>query len=160
VGPVAWFAATVPRVERAATIVGEGCRLVVRVTGYERPAEKSGSDANWLKGDVELLAGRTGSFRATHGVALRTEELQRFRDELRKTVESLTGVAILGHIEGQVGCRVELAKGRGTLTAFVREEIGSELQVQDCETDQSYLSQTLRELDAVLKAFPARGTGW
>lgn len=109
-------------------MAGEGCRLVLRVTGYERPEEESGSDANWLTGNVELLAGRTGSFRATHGVAFRTAELEAFRNELREVVESLNGTATLHHMEAQLGCTVTLSHGRGSLTAFVQEHIGSELR--------------------------------
>ena len=127
------------------------------MTGYERPDEQTGSDANWLQGEAELVTGRAGSFRATHSVAFRTEELERFRDQLRQIVESLTGTAALQHIENNVGCTVTLSSGRGSLTAYVQENIGSELRVRDCETDQSYLAQAPHELDAIVRAFPVRG---
>ena len=39
-----------------ATVAGHGCRLVLRVSAYEWPDEVSGSDANWLRGEVELQA--------------------------------------------------------------------------------------------------------
>ena len=73
-------------------------------------------------------------------------------------VASLTGTATLHHLESQVGCTVELANGRGSLGAFVKEHVGSELHVYECETDQSYLAQTVRELDAIVETFPVRGT--
>jgi hypothetical protein len=92
-----------------ATVVGHGCRLVLRVSAYEWPDEVSGSDANWLRGEVELQAGRTAVFHACHGAALRTEDLAQFRDELREVVASLNGTATLHHLESQVGCTVELA---------------------------------------------------
>jgi hypothetical protein len=118
----------------------------------------SDSDANWLTSEVELQSGQTGVFHACHGAALRTEELAQFRDELRGVVASLNGTAILHHLESQVGCTVELANGRGNLSAFVKEHVGLELHVHECETDQSYLAQTLRELDAIVEMFPVRGT--
>ena len=65
---------------------------------------------------------------------------------------------MLEHLEAQVGCTVTLTSGRGSLTAFVREHIGSELRLSDCETDQSYLAETVRQLDAIVSTFPVRGT--
>jgi hypothetical protein len=76
-------AATFVDVAMEATVAGHGCRLVLRVSAYEWPDEVSGSDANWLTGEVELQPGRTGVFHACHGAALRTEELAQFRDELQ-----------------------------------------------------------------------------
>jgi len=139
-----------------ATVAGHGCRLVLRVSAHERPDEVSGSDANWLTGEVELRAGRTGVVHARHGAALRTKELAQFRDQ--EVVASLNGTATLHHLESQVGCTIDLANGRGSLSAFIKEHIGSELHVHECETDQSYLAQTVRELDATIEMFPVRGT--
>lgn len=151
-------AATFVGVAMEATVAGHGCRLVLRVSAYEWPDEVSGSDANWLTGEVELQTGQTGVFHARHRAALRTEELAQFRDELQEVVASLNGTVTLHHLESRVGCTVELASGRGSLSAFVKEHVGSELRVRQCETDQSYLAQTVRELDAIVERFPVRGT--
>ena len=48
--------------------------------------------------------------------------------------------------------------GGSRLSAFIKEHVGSELYVHECETDQSYLAQTVRELDAMVEMFPVRGT--
>lgn len=138
------------------TIGGDDCRLVLRVSAYEFPDATEFNDANWLIGEVELESGRSGTFTASHRVTLRADELTQFRDELVPLVESLNGEAILRHMEEQVGCTVALDEGKGKLTAFVAEHVGSDLQVRDCKTDQSYLALTLRELDALLSEFPAR----
>ena len=69
-----------------AAVAGDGCRLVLRVSAYERPEAQDFDDANWLKGEVELEAGIAGSFKATHRVALRADELKRFRDDLLPVV--------------------------------------------------------------------------
>ena len=55
-------AATFVDVAMDATVAGHGCRLVLRVSAYAWPDDVSGSDANWLTGEVELQAGRTGVF--------------------------------------------------------------------------------------------------
>jgi hypothetical protein len=72
-----------------ATIAGEGCALVLRVSGYERPQLESGADANWLQAEVELTASSSGRFSGLQAVSLRTDELTRFRDELASLVETL-----------------------------------------------------------------------
>src|ERR1700704_349778 len=95
---------------------GDGCRLVLRVDRYAYPAVTSGSDANWLAGEVALTAGRTGSYHASHRVALRTDELAHFRDELRRLSRESTGEAHFEHLEEQVGITVRLSAGQGTLS--------------------------------------------
>lgn len=58
-----------------AAVHGQGSRLVVRVERYEFPDETTGSDANWVVGEVDLT-GSGGAFRARVRVTLRTDELQ------------------------------------------------------------------------------------
>jgi hypothetical protein len=53
---------------------------LLRVAGYERPSLESGADANWLVGEAELTTDTGSSFAGRRGVALRTEELEAFRD--------------------------------------------------------------------------------
>lgn len=140
------------------TIAGDNCRLVLSVYGYEFGDESKVDydDANWLLGHVELAAGRTGRFSARHEVSFRTTELARFRDDLRGITERLAGEATLDHMEDQVGCVVRIESGKGDMTVFVREHIGAALRVDEIQTDQSYIAQSLRELDTVLEAFPVR----
>jgi hypothetical protein len=153
---------TVEAVTEEVTVAGEGCALVLRVFGYERPHEETGSDANWLSASAELRASRTGVFEARHDIALRTEELVQFRDQLVRLLQTLTGEARLAHMEDQVGCAVRLKHGVGELEAFLREEVGAELRVTEARTDQTYLQQALREMDSIVRAFPVkgRGPGW
>jgi hypothetical protein len=138
------------------SLCGEGCRLVLRVERYAYPAVTSGSDANWLAAEVELTAGRTGTFRATHRLALRTDELAQFRDQLRLLERDATGEAHFEHLEEQAGVTVRVSAGKGTMSVAVREHVGPELRFADVEIDPSLIRQALGELDAVVDAFPAR----
>jgi hypothetical protein len=140
-----------------AAIAGEGFRLVLRVLGYERPAFDTGSDANWVTGEAELTASSTGSFSGRHGVSLRTEELADFRDQLAKVVQNLDGSATLRHLEDQFGCTITLRRGSGEFEGFVREHVGAELRVSGLRTDQSYLQESLRAFDALVREFPVKG---
>jgi hypothetical protein len=151
------------------TVAGERGRLTLRASGYEFPDKQTGSDANWLRGEVELTTGNTGTFAVRLPVWLYTDDLRRFRDALRDLLASLSGEAVLDHIESNVGCRITLEDGSGELTAFVREHVGgtspasrrrgsrAELRVEKILTDQTYLVAALEDLDAALRAFPVRG---
>jgi hypothetical protein len=130
---------------------GGGCCLVLRVDRYAYPAVTSGSDANWLAGEVELTAGKTGAYHAKHRVALRTGELTELRDRLR------TGEAHFEHLEEQVGINLLLSAGKGTLSVVVREQPGPELRFQDAEIGEAAIGEALAELEAVIAAFPVRG---
>jgi hypothetical protein len=143
---------------REFAVAGDGVRLVLQVAGYERPTLESGADANWLMGEAEITAEVGGSFRARRGVALRTEELAAFRDALRRLVEELDSEATLTHMEDEVGCTIRLHRGTGELDAFVREHVpGVELRVERVRTDQSYLQETARQLEALVAEYPIRG---
>jgi hypothetical protein len=139
------------------TIGGDGCRLVLRVDAYEFPDAVDFDDGNWLIGEVEMKAGIAGSFTVKLRVTVRANELAEFRDQLVPMVESLNGEATLRHMEEQVGCEIALKDGKGSMSAFVREHLGSEQRVWDRPTDQSFLAATLRDLDALLAEFPPRG---
>ena len=139
---------------REASVAGDGFRLVVRVFGYERPGLESGADANWLIGEAELTASE--SFSGAQAVALRTEELAEFRDELERLVVQLDGEATLTHMEQQVGCTISLNRGTGEFDGFVRQNVGAELRVTG-RTDQSYLQSSLREFDALVRELPVKG---
>jgi hypothetical protein len=52
---------------------------------------------------------------------------------------------------------VALKAGTGELEVFVTEHAGAELRVVHVATDQSYLVQTLRDLEAAVAQFGVRG---
>jgi hypothetical protein len=139
---------------------GDGCSLVLRVDRYAYPAATTGSDANWLAGEVELTAGQTGTYRGKHRVALRTDELAELRDQLRRLDRSSTGEAHFEHLEEQVGITLRLSAGKGTLSVVVREHLGPELRFQDAAIGEAAISEALSELEAVVAAFPVRGDAY
>jgi hypothetical protein len=145
---------------KEATIAGDEFRLVLRVSGYERPTLESGADANWLVAEAELLAESSGTFRARRAVALRTEELEAFHRELAQVVERFEGEVTLRHMEDEVGCTIRLRHGRGEFDGFVRSHVGPELRLSGMPTDQSFLQQAVRELAASCASFPSRAIPW
>ncbi|HEX4009830.1 MAG TPA: hypothetical protein VHX62_07470 [Solirubrobacteraceae bacterium] len=137
---------------------GEGCQLVLRATGYEYPELATGDDANWVTGEVELSCVRVGRFTATVAVALRTDELAAFVEQLRTVDAELAGEARLTHLEAQLGATVCVnGDGGGTLSAFVRDHVEAELRVADAPIDPSAVRVALDEFAALVDAFPVRG---
>jgi len=137
---------------------GEGCQLRVRAAGYEYPDLETGDDANWVTGEVELTCARVGQFTATVAVALRTDELAAFVDQLRVIDSELAGEARLVHLESLLGATVRLeGDGQGTLSAFVRDRVEAELRVADAPIDPAAVRAALDEFAALVDAFPVRG---
>jgi hypothetical protein len=97
------------------------------------------------------------SFSARQSISLRTEELEAFRDELRKLDADLSGEAVLVHLEEELGLTVRLKRGRGILSGFVLQHVGPELRFDHIEIDQSFVREALAEIDAVVRDFPVRG---
>jgi hypothetical protein len=139
------------------SLCADRCRLVLRIDRYAYPDVTTGSDANWLAAEVELTAGETGTFRATHRVALRTDELVEFRDQLRRLERDSSGEAYFEHLEEQVGITVRLSAGKRTLSVGVRERVGLELRCQDAAIGESAVGDALAELETAVAAYPVRG---
>ena len=103
------------------------------------------------------MSRRRGSFTASHPVHARTEELAAFRSQIAALHERLTGEASLEHLEAVFGASLSLEDGVGQLDVFVRDRRGTELRVSGVRTDQTYVAQTLQDMDRVVAEFGVRG---
>jgi hypothetical protein len=131
--------------------------LVLTVLGYEFPDLTDYWDGNWLVCSAVIEANNASV--VSQGSFLRTDELRRFRDEIAALHATLSGKAELVPMEpnlkillqpfgtGQISVDVEITPDH--LCQFHRFEFG---------IDQSYLPETLVSLDAILAAYPVRGT--
>ncbi len=99
-----------------------------------------------------------GSVWAT-GAILDTVGLLRFRDELERLYQTLSGEAVLESHEPNVRVRVGPSDGAGHLD--VRAEITPDLLAQghwfEFAIDQSYLPATIAQLESVMTEFPMKG---
>jgi hypothetical protein len=114
-------------------------------------------DGNWLH--VTAQCAQAGAIVAAGGPILETVDLQRFRDQLVAVTASPAGEAVLSGAEPNLVVRVAVVEGLGL--ARVRVELTPEPQAQGhwfvYTVDPSYLADAVRQLDAVLAAFPVRG---
>jgi hypothetical protein len=114
-------------------------------------------DGNWLH--VTAQCAQAGAIVAAGGPILETTDLQRFRDQLAAIATSQAAEAVLSGAEPNVVVRVASAGAVGLVR--VRVELTPEPQAQGhwfaYAIDPSYLAEAIRQLDAVLAAFPVRG---
>ena len=138
-------------------IAGDECRFALRLTGWQYPDRLSGSDANWVAGEVELVSEWRGRFAAWQRVHARTEELAAFRSQLAALHDRLNGQASLEHMEAVFGASMTLDRGVGQLDVFVRDRQGAELRVSGVRTDQTYVARALQDMNRVVAEFGVRG---
>lgn len=137
----------------------DGDHVRIRVLGRMHDATDYW-DGNWL---VTPIDARLTGFSATVGAGLRAEELQAFRDELRRMHETLSGEAGLTSMEEWLELRLSVESGgRIAVTGELSDQVGSRsansLRFELDDLDQSDLPAILDGLDEVLAAYPVLGT--
>jgi len=131
--------------------------LSLDVLGYERSATGQYEDDNWLRVTITVHA---GGFRGKANASIMTDELVRFAAQLPPLYETLTGAAEFNTLEGQLHFRLNGdGKGHIDLDGEIvdRAGLGNRLRFT-LELEQSQLAASIRQLDAVITAFPVRST--
>jgi hypothetical protein len=108
--------------------------------------------------EVEVVA---GAFRGFVSAALRADELQSFRDAIKRLDDSLQGEAVLSSMEDWLNLRITVDRaGHLEVSGNVsdRPGVGNQLTFTIDGLDQSYLRHVLEGLDAILAAFPVVGS--
>jgi hypothetical protein len=127
------------------------------VHGRQFPDAQDRWDGNWLQ--ITARCAQAGAIVATSGPMLEASDLQRFRDALSAWTAAAGGEAVLNGAEPNIVVRVTALETAGEVR--VRVDLSPEPQSQGhwfaFTVDPSYLAETIRQLDAVLAAFPVRG---
>ena len=134
---------------------GEQGSLVVEIYGYERAEVEDQDDANWLRSELTIKAGPfSGAFKS----AFTTYDLVGLHDRLRNGLAALSGTLSFQNTEHDVAFDIEFGKGGGaTISGTVHPHRSPEVSLKfNFDTDQSYLTQTLCQLEAVLRRFPVK----
>jgi hypothetical protein len=136
-------------------LAGEQGALLVEVRGYERPATKDQDDANWLRCEVSI---KVGPFGGAFKAAFTTYDLIVLAERLKRALATPSGTVSFQSTEGDIDLDIVLDKRGG---AIIRGRAnpngwqGTFLQFQ-FESDQSYLTQTLGQIEAALRSFPVK----
>lgn len=127
------------------------------VHGRQFPEAQDQWDGNWL--NVTVHCGHSGASVWATGAILDSIGLVRFRNDLERLHQSLSGEAVLESHEPNVRLRVASSDGAGHL--LVRAEITPDHLAQghwfEFEIDQSYLPAAVAQLNSVLTEFPVKG---
>lgn len=138
-------------------IGGHGACVTMEVFGYENPFAENISDSNWVSCQVKLKI-REREFSVDFPASFTTHDFAQFYGELSIVVERLEGTASFVTDE-QALCISVVVHGTG------RGEVKGVAQVCDTpqaslnfsfESDQSFLNQTLHDLQAVIEKFPVK----
>jgi hypothetical protein len=135
--------------------MGENGSLTVEVYRYERPGTEDADDANWLNCEVSVKA---GAFGGNFKCAFTTHDFVALHQRLKTAVESLTGNVSFQNTEADLFLNIDFGKRGATLVHGKAQPHRSPEGTLSFEfdSDQSYLAQTLCQLEAVLRHFPVR----
>ena len=114
-------------------------------------------DGNWLACSIDI---RAGDFTCHVGANLRTDEFERFYQEVKVLYESLTGDATFTTMETQLNLHLS-GDGHGHICARgqVRDAPGTGNVLDfELQLDQTYLFGTKVQLGELLNRFPIRGS--
>lgn len=136
-------------------VAGHRAIIAIEVLSYERPEVMDPDDANWLKCGVSVKAGPfTGAFPCT----LTTRDLATLTERLKTALGVPSGKVAFRTTESDISLEI-LFDNRGTAVVLgsVEPQVSPEASLHfRFETDQSYLTQTLRQLESVLRRFPVK----
>jgi hypothetical protein len=113
-------------------------------------------DGNWIGCTIDV---RAGGFRGSVNADLRTEEFVSFRDALRDLYDRLAGEAMFETMEHWLTIKI-VGDGRGHFEAKceLRDDPGMGNRLEFALAfDQTDLPPVLRDLDAIVAAFPVVG---
>jgi len=135
-----------------------GSVVQIDIFGYERPDAGDEYDANWLKARCSVTL---AEFSAVLSLSVLAQDFVRFADELEQAVQSLKGTSTFSTVE--CGLRMEIkftTGGHADVFGSVRSQMSfvpdQSMLSFSFETDQSFLTPTVRELRAIVSRFPVR----
>jgi hypothetical protein len=97
-----------------------------------------------------------GSFSGQVRASFRTEEFVRFLEELQPAYPQVSGTAHFRTLEGWLELTVQIERLRTTrVSGVARTDLSPRAELTFWfNTDQSFVGQTCRELEAVVSRFP------
>jgi hypothetical protein len=139
-------------------IRGEGATVRVDIRDYERSDPKNIDDANWLVGRCSV---QVKGFSCDLKISPRTYDLAQFQSELRSALTKLVGSARFSTLEPGLELEVKFKRGGKAEISGVAQTAGPQKTKLyfAFDTDQTFLSETDRQLHAVIERFPEKGGG-
>lgn len=143
--------------EVAMNVEIKGCDglISIEVIDYENAAPETPEDANWLLCYVTV---RAGVFSGEYQASLTTQDFVEFQQQLATAVGRLEGTACFETMEDAVRFTVEMRPNGEALINGVARPVGTPRTSLAFEmtSDQSCLSETNSQLQAVVHTFPIK----
>ena len=142
--------------ESVVAFAARGDNVTIRISGYLFADVEHARDANALTGTVNI---RAGAFGGSYRAMFHTWDFLELRDRLADMQDNLHGEARFDTLEHLLEM-VFRGDGRGDFTiagkATDDPAYGNRL-LFELAIDHAQIKQALKQLDAVLRAYPARG---
>jgi hypothetical protein len=142
--------------ESTVSFASRGDNVTIRVSGYLFPDPEQARDANALTGTISI---RAGAFGGSYRAMFHTWDFIELRDRLAEIERDLRGEARFDTLEHLLEM-VFRGDGRGDFTiagkATDDPAYGNRL-LFELAVDHAQLKAAIAQLDAVLRAYPARG---
>jgi hypothetical protein len=138
------------------TLTGEQGRLAIDVASYENPSATNRDDANWLASTISVKA---EPFSGVLNAAFTTHDLINLYEQLKKALARLSGTVAFQSTDGDLSLTIEFNKrGAATISGLIQPHgsHGASVLQFRLDTDQSALSQTLRQLELAVRRFPVK----
>jgi hypothetical protein len=133
----------------------EGAEIMLEISKFERPNPTNADDANWLNGRLMITL---KSFSCDMNLSLRTYELAQLQSELHSCLSKLSGTARLRLLEPAFHLDLVFERRGHVNVAGTAQTLGPHKTTLhfSFDSDQSYLVETNRQLQAALEIFPIR----
>lgn len=130
--------------------------LKISVFGYARPDSTDYWDGNWVRTNAKI---KCGGFSGNVSGLMRIDELKMFYDNLKQLHGDLHGGVTFITMEEWLEIKVHATKlGQIGISGFLREyHFTSNRLIFGFEIDQTFLRNSINQLETVLKHFPIRG---
>lgn len=140
---------------RTLSIKGHSANLEIEVQDYENRTARDLSDANWLKCVVSL---NVPPFVGKYLASFTTQDFRDLLEQLATALKDLTGTASFQNDEEELLFNVKFGSmGQVVISGTAKVSGQAETNLTFAfESDQSFLQQSLKELEAITNHFPVR----
>lgn len=130
-------------------------RIEIDVLTYERQPKGDYWDDNWVSVKIYVTA---AGFHGDVSASIRTDELQRFLEELCRLYKTLQGIAEFKTLEHQLSLRlIPDTTGHIELCGELADRYLQKNRLKFVLSfDQTYLAKSIQELEKIMIKFPVR----
>lgn len=134
---------------------GEGGKIAIHFSDYERSIYDNDDDANWLRSSIHVEA---DPFSGTFPVALTTHEVLVLYERLKKAYDSLSGTVAFETTEEDLALEIKFLSSGAAIVSGIAKPHKSSMGALHFRfgSDQSAIGDSILQLGLVLRRLPVR----